>query len=54
MGRRHWQGKRRVRESGPEGDGCWVCIRGALKRKLLREAAARRDLARLRKTTERR
>lgn len=54
MGRRHWKGKRRVREQGPEGDGCWVCIRGAHKRKLLREAQRRRDLQALRKATEQR
>lgn len=50
MGRRHFKGKRRVRESGPEGDSCWVCMRGALKRKVLHEAALRRELAEARRT----
>ena len=52
MGRRHWQGKRRIREAGIDGDGSWCCMRGALKRKLLREAALRRELAEVRRATK--
>ena len=47
MGRRHWKGKRRVRECGPEGNGCWFCMRDALKRKVLMERSLRREKAAL-------
>lgn len=40
MGRRHRP--RRITRQRGEGDACWYCMRGALKKKLLREREDRR------------